>query len=107
MAELPLSARGKRPRFFAAEGVDEMSSMMLELMAELWVVKQRLYIVERAAAQAGLDLPAKAEAYALTAEENAELDAERKRFIASVMRTLEAEHEDREAAQRAIDDAAD
>ena len=46
---IPLSHRGKRPRFFDASGTDELMSMVLELTAELWVVKKRLYLLERVA----------------------------------------------------------
>ena len=36
---IPMQHRGKRPRFFAAEGMDEMMSMVLELTSEVWAFK--------------------------------------------------------------------
>lgn len=88
---IPLSHRGKRPQFFAADGTDELMSMLLELTAELWVVKKRLYLLERVAGQAGVPLTPQIEAYDLSPEEVAELDQRRRQLIATVLRSLEAE----------------
>jgi hypothetical protein len=88
---IPLSHRGKRPRFFDASGTDELMSMVLELTAELWVVKKRLYLLERVAGQAGVPLTPEIEAYELNLEEVAELDERRRLLIATVLRSLEVD----------------
>ena len=88
---IPLSHRGKRPRFFDASGTDELMSMVLELTAELWVVKKRLYLLERVAGQAGVPLTPDIEAYELNLEEVTELDQRRRLLIATVLRSLEAD----------------
>lgn len=90
MSRIPMQHRGKRPRMFAAPGMDEMVSISLELMAELWVLKKRLYLLERTATNAGLELSAGIEHYNLSDAEVAELDAIRHRMIANVLRSLEA-----------------
>jgi hypothetical protein len=45
---LPLDAAGRNLTFFEQPGVDELLSMVLELAAELWVVRERLYRFEAA-----------------------------------------------------------
>jgi len=88
---IPLNHRGKRPRFFSTSGTDELMSMVLELTAELWVVKKRLYLLERVAGQAGVPLTPQIEAYELNEGEVAELDARRSLLISTVLRSLEAD----------------
>ena len=63
MSKIAMQTRGKRPRFFAEAGSDETVSMLLELAAELWTVKERLYALERAAADAGVELTSRIEAW--------------------------------------------
>lgn len=88
---IPLSHRGKRPRFFEADGADELLSMVLELTAELWVVKKRLYLLERVAGQAGLPLTPGIEDYDLNEGEVTDLDERRRQLIATVLRSLEGD----------------
>jgi hypothetical protein len=88
---IPMNHRGKRPRFFNASGTDELMSMVLELTAELWVVKKRLYLLERVAGQAGVPLTRQIEAYELNAGEVAELDERRRLLISTVLRSLEVD----------------
>lgn len=92
---IPMSHRGKRPRFFSASGTDELMSMVLELTAELWVVKKRLYLLERVAGQAGVPLTPQIEAYELDAGEVAELDERRRLLISTVLRSLEVDQTER------------
>ena len=47
MNRIPMRHRGKRPRFFEAKGMDELMSMVLEVTTEVWVLKKRLYLLER------------------------------------------------------------
>lgn len=88
---IPMNHRGKRPRFFSSSGTDELMSMVLELTAELWVVKKRLYLLERVAGQAGVPLTPQIEAYELDEGEVAELDARRSLLISTVLRSLEVD----------------
>jgi hypothetical protein len=105
---IPLNHRGKRPRFFSASGTDELMSMVLELTAELWVVKKRLYLLERVAGQAGVPLTPQIEAYELDEGEVAELDERRRLLISTVLRSLEVDavdHARMRAAPESIDRA--
>lgn len=90
MSRIPMQHRGKRPRMFTTPGMDEMVSISLELMAEVWVLKKRLYLLERTAGDAGLELSPGIENYSLSEAEVAELDAMRHRMISNVLRSLEA-----------------
>jgi hypothetical protein len=60
--ELARTVRGKRPEFFATEGVDEVMSMVLVLAQELHVVRERLDTAERVMSRHGIDLAAEIEA---------------------------------------------
>ena len=71
--------RGKQPRFFDVQGVDELVSITMGLAQELWAVKERLAAVE-ALGKAGISTAA-VEAYEFSEEERAALDRERKEFI--------------------------
>ena len=91
MSRIPMQHRGKRPRFFPVAGIDELMSMVLELTAELWVIKKRLYLLERVAGQAGVALTPQIENYNLSDAEVEELDNLRRQMIATVLRSLEGE----------------
>lgn len=71
--------RGKQPRFFDVQGVDELVSITMGLAQELWAVKERLAAVE-ALGKAGISTAA-VEAYEFSEEERAALDRERREFI--------------------------
>lgn len=71
--------RGKQPRFFDVQGVDELVSITMGLAQELWAVKERLAAVE-ALGKAGISTTA-VEAYEFSDEERAALDRERREFI--------------------------
>ena len=71
--------RGKQPRFFDVQGVDELVSITMGLAQELWAVKERLAAVE-ALGKAGISTAA-VEAYEFSEDERAALDRERREFI--------------------------
>lgn len=100
---IPRSHRGKRPRFFAASGTDELMSMVLELTAELWVIKKRLYLLERVAGQAGVPLTPQIEGYDLSPDEVTELDQRRRELIATVLRSLEGDQTERKNVRQEME----
>ncbi len=51
-------AKGKRPSFYEAKGVDHMMSMIMVLASELNVMRDRIDAQERVAKQHGIDLAA-------------------------------------------------
>jgi len=71
--------RGKQPRFFDVQGVDELVSITMGLAQELWAVRERLAAVE-ALGKEGVSAAA-VEAYEFSEEERAALGQERKEFI--------------------------
>ncbi|MEM1262739.1 MAG: hypothetical protein AAGH76_10115 [Pseudomonadota bacterium] len=95
--QLPTSAKGSRPRFFDAEGVDELLSMVLELTSELATLRERQYVTERVLADSGIDIREKIEAYQPDETASADLDALRERLLTTVMRSLSTTSDDADA----------
>ena len=89
MTDLNMAAAGRRQTFFKDEGVDQLVSIMLELAAELWSVRQRLFIVERVTEGQSRPLNELVEAYKPTEAEQAELEAMRGRMVREMFRVLE------------------
>jgi hypothetical protein len=85
---LPLDAAGKRPTFFPEPGVDELLSMVLELAAELWVVRERLYRAEAVAEAKAPGFSALVESAPLTPEQEAQLAGMREAFTRGLFRSL-------------------
>jgi len=104
MSQIPMKHRGKQPRFFAAEGVDELMSMVLELTTEVWVVKKRLYLLERVAGNQGIDLTSGIENYELDDKEVKDLDALRAHLLKRILRSAEGTYS---PTQRVKDGPAD
>lgn len=103
MTTISMDARGKRPRFFPESSTDETISMLLELMSELWTVKERLYALEQVATDAGLDLHARVERWQPSETQAEELDAARSRMITSILRSVEARHAPSLHLRRSLD----
>jgi hypothetical protein len=82
----------KRQAFFESDAVDQLMSMVLELAAEHWVLRERVFAIERAAERLGLELPAAVERYEFSEAEKATLDAMRKTLIGNLMRTVNRPH---------------
>ena len=92
MTALPLDAAGRRPAFFEQDGMDQMLSMLLELAAELWVVRERLFMVEGVLGQQGVPVREAVERYVPSEQERAELAKMRADLTAQMFRTLGREH---------------
>lgn len=105
-------ARGKRPDFYAADGVDEVMSMVLVLANELSVVRDRLDSAERVAKGHGIDLAAGIEDLELDQEALEEREARRQDFLSRLFyvarkRAKEAaEKESREGFSATIEEIA-
>ena len=87
------TVRGEPQRFFDAQGVDELVSISMALAQELWTVKERLVIMESAAAAKGVLLTDEIEQHQLTDDEQARLDAERAKFIDRIFFVLREQAE--------------
>jgi hypothetical protein len=91
-AKLPVDASGRRPAFFAHDGVDQLVTMVLELATELWVVRERVFVIEAVAAQKGLPLKDAVEAYKPSESERAELERMRGTMMNQLFRILNQDH---------------
>jgi hypothetical protein len=74
-------ARGKRPAFYAAPGMDKAMSMILVLANEWSVMRDRLDTLERVLAANGVDAPAAIEAYQPDQAVLEEREARRQDFL--------------------------
>jgi len=89
---LPLEASGRRPAFFDEPGMDQLLSMVLELAAELWVVRERVFLLEAVLTQQGVAAADAIESYLPTDAEKAVLAKMRAEATANIFRTLNREH---------------
>jgi hypothetical protein len=107
MTDIPLAQKGKRPGFFDESAVDQIVTMMLEVMAELWVVKERVYVFEKVLDEAGIAVTEQVESRALTENEVAELEIARRKYVETIMRSLGADFIDRGSLQKEVDELTD
>jgi hypothetical protein len=89
---LPVDAAGRRPAFFSPDGVDQILTMVLELATELWVLRERVFVIEAVAAEHGLPLTPAVESYALSETQRAELAGMRAEMMNQLFRTLNQDH---------------
>jgi predicted RNase H-like nuclease (RuvC/YqgF family) len=82
----------RRQAFFESEAVDQLVTMVLELAAEQWVLRERIYAIEKAAATLGLKLTEAVENYRFNDHEKNELATMRKTMIDNLMRSVNREH---------------
>lgn len=90
MSELPRKARGRRNQFFAADGVDELLSMVLQLAADVSALRERQYILEQVLAANGIAASEAVEAWQPGDEDRKRLAAARETMLASLLRNLQA-----------------
>jgi hypothetical protein len=92
MTMLPMDAAGHRPAFFPQEGLDQVVSMVLELAADLWVVRERVFILEAVLSKHGTPVADAIEAYVPTQEEQSTLAKMRADMTAQMFRSLNRDH---------------
>jgi len=86
---LPRVPKGKRARFYAEPGVDQLYGIVTALAAELWAARERIDTLERLLEASGT-LPADAvEAHVPAADVVAARQQEREAFIQRVFQVLE------------------
>ena len=106
MSQIPMDSKGKRPRFFPSAGADESVSMMLELMSEVWVLRERQYALESVIEESGISVAERLESWRPSEEQASDLDNQRERFIQTVLRSLEANHVPGLHLRRSLDESA-
>lgn len=90
MTRMARTAQDRRNRFFEAEGVDELISMVLELTAEVSTLRQRLYVTERVLEAQGIAVSEGIEQYRPSGDEEQAMALERERLLQSVLHSLES-----------------
>ncbi len=75
-------ARGKRPQFYEAPGLDQAMSMILVLASEFSVLRERMDTLERILEAQGIDVGAAIEAYRPATDVLAERERWRQAFLA-------------------------
>ena len=76
--------KAKRPQFFDEDGVDDVLSALTNMLAEHWVLRERLYVVEQLAAERGLFSSKDIESYQLSEAQQAELATARQALLEDV-----------------------
>ena len=97
----PLRARvpkGERPTFFPDPSVDRLWWVMLAMLGEITVLRDRLDAHERLAARRGLYTPADVDEFQPTPEESQARSAQREAVVERALRSITTEVE---AARRA------
>jgi len=88
--KLPRTAKGKKPVYFDTT-TDKLISMVMTLMGELSVMRDRLDTVERLAEQKGVFKLDDVENYQLTPEVNKIRAERRAAYIARVLKSVQDE----------------
>lgn len=83
--EIPRKARGKRTRFFEAEGVDELLTMVLELTAQISTLRERQYVTEKVLALKGIEVTDAIDEYEWSDADEQVMGAERERLLHAVL----------------------
>ena len=107
MTKIPLDSKSKRPAFFDDPATDQLMTMMLEMMAELWVVKERVHTLEKVLSTQSLNVAEKMETCDLDADEKTRLGEVRQQFVSNIMRSLEADFDSRASIYSQIDELTD
>ena len=87
------TVRGKRYRFFEAQGVDELVSITMGLAQEMWALKERQTVVEAIMADKDVVLGEEIESFELEPGQRAQLEADRKAFIDRIFFILREQSE--------------
>jgi len=88
--KLPRTAKGKKPVYFDST-TDKLLSMVLTLMGEVSVMRDRLDTVERLAAKKGVFALDDVENYELSEEVNRVRGERRAAYIARVLKSVQDE----------------
>ena len=74
--------------FLGDRRLDALVEVMLEMAAQLWVVKRRNAVLEALLAEKGAIAPGDIEGHALSGDQAARLRTERGEFVATLFRSL-------------------
>lgn len=103
MPQMPLDTKGKRPTFFNDKAVDALMTTVLEVMAENWTLKERLFALEKALVETGVLTSDSVENVTWSDKEKMAHETERQRILTDAFRALNSEFVGRAARQQDID----
>lgn len=103
MSEMPLDTKGKRPSFFNDPALDTMMTALLDVMAENWALKERLYALEKTLTSDGVIKSDAVENISWTDDEKMSHETERQRILSDAFRALKGDFVGRSARQKEID----
>lgn len=89
------TAKGKRPRYFADPATDRLLGILMSLIGEVSVLRDRLDSVERLIEKGGPFTREDIDNFLPDAEAEAEREETRRRYIARVMRVVQNEMEEK------------
>lgn len=92
------TARGKRPRYFSDPAVDRLLGMLMSLIGEVSVLRDRLDSVERLIEKGGLFGRDEIDSFLPDKQQEAERENTRRRYIERVMRVVQNEKEEKTPA---------
>jgi hypothetical protein len=93
-ARLGRTAKGKRPQYFVDPATDKLLNMVVNLLGELSVTRDRLDTVERLLEAHGIFPASEIETYKPSLEAETERDQRRQRLVQRVLRPVERELEE-------------
>ena len=103
MSVMPLDTKGKRPTFFNDKAVDALMTIVLEIMAENWTLKERLFALEKTLVDKGVLEVDSVEKVTWSDSEKMAHETERQRILTDAFRALNSEFVGRAARQKDID----
>ena len=102
-----MQSRAKRPAFFNDSAIDQLVTMMMELMTEVWVTKERVFALEKVLAKHGLNVTDDIESCDFNADEQSALAQARQKFVTTIMRSLEVDFVSRAKLKTELDEQTD
>ena len=89
--ERPSVSKGRRPYFFDDPNIDKLMAIIMALTAELSVIRERLDVHERLAAEKTWATAAEIEAFVISDEVRGERSEQRTKLLKRVLRVLSDE----------------
>jgi hypothetical protein len=93
------TAKGKRPNYFADPDVDRLLAIIVPLVGEVAVLRDRLDAVERLAEQHGVFPQAEVEEFVPSVDQQTARDAWREQYLERIFRITQAEREETTAGR--------
>ena len=100
---IPRSAKGKRPQYFQDPASDKLHFMVMALIEELSVTRDRLDAVERVLERKGVSSKSDVDGFEPTDEDQQERTTRRKAYVAKIMKCFADEAAQVSRADPALD----